>query len=54
MKNLYSVPVEKNSNAAYTQLNNIIQNILSSAQKDQNINNAIDNGKSKFDAAWKQ
>lgn len=28
MKNLYSVPVEKNSNAAYGQLNAIIQNIL--------------------------
>jgi len=54
MKNLYSVPVEKNSNAAYTQLNSIMQNILSAAQKDQNVNNAINTGKSKFDAAWKQ
>ena len=54
MKNLYSVPVEKNSNAAYTQLNSIMQNILSVAQKDQNVNNAINTGKSKFDAAWKQ
>ena len=54
MKNLYSVPVEKNSNAAYTQLNSIMQNILSAAQKKQNINNAINAGKSKFDAAWKQ
>lgn len=31
-----------------------MQNILSAAQKDQNVNNAINTGKSKFDAAWKQ
>lgn len=30
----------------------ILQNILSAAKKEQNINNAIDAGKSKFDAAW--
>ena len=54
MKNLYSVPVEKNSNAAYGELNTIIQNILSAAQKHQDVNNAINAGKSKFDAAWKQ
>lgn len=54
MKNLYSVPVEKDSNAAYGQLNSIMQTILSAAQKKQNVNNAINNGKSKFDAAWKQ
>lgn len=54
MKNLYSVPVEKNSNAAYGQLNAIMQSILSAAQKGQNINNTINTGKSKFDAAWKQ
>ncbi|KRL18362.1 ABC superfamily ATP binding cassette transporter [Lactobacillus amylolyticus DSM 11664] len=54
MKHLYSVPVEKNSNAAYAQLNSIMQTILSAAQKHQNVNNAINEGKQKFDAAWKQ
>lgn len=54
MKHLYSVPVEKNSNAAYGQLNSIMQTILSAAQKHQNVNNAINEGKQKFDAAWKQ
>ena len=54
MKYLYSVPVEKNSNATYSQLNSIIQTILSAAQKKQNVNNAINAGKTKFDAAWKQ
>ena len=53
-KHLYSVPAEKNSNAAYNQLNSIMQNILSAAQKGQNVNSQIDNGKQKFDAAWKQ
>ncbi|MCD5580038.1 ABC transporter substrate-binding protein, partial [Lactobacillus delbrueckii subsp. lactis] len=48
------VPVEKNSNAAYDQLNSIMQTILSAAQKHQNVNNAINEGKQKFDAAWKQ
>lgn len=54
MKNLYSVPVSKNSNAAFQQLNSIMQNILAAAQKGQNVNSQIDNGKQKFDAAWKQ
>lgn len=54
MKHLYSVPVEKNSNAAFAQLNSIMQTILSAAQKHQNVNNAINEGKQKFDAAWKQ
>lgn len=54
MKYLYSVPVAKNSNAAYQQLNPVMQTILSAAQKKQNVNNAIKAGKSKFDAAWKQ
>lgn len=54
MKHLYSLPVEKNSNAAYGQLNSIMQTILSAAQKHQNVNNAINEGKQKFDAAWKQ
>ena len=53
-KHLYSVPAEKNSNAAYNQLNSIMQNILSAAQKGQNVNSQIDNGKQKFDATWKQ
>lgn len=54
MKHLYSIPVEKNSNAAYDQLNSIMQTILSAAQKHQNVNNAINEGKQKFDTAWKQ
>lgn len=54
MKHLYSVPAEKNSNAAYGQLNSIMQNILSAAQKGQNVNNQSEAGKQKFDAAWKQ
>lgn len=54
MNHLYSVPVEKKSNAAYGQLNSIMQTILSAAQKHQNVNNAINEGKQKFDAAWKQ
>ena len=54
MKNLYSVPVAKNSNAAYNQLNSILQNIFAAAQKGQNTNSQINTGKQKFDAAWKQ
>lgn len=51
---LYSVPVIKNSNAVFSQLNPIMQSILSAAQKDRNVNSAIKTGKTKFDAAWKQ
>lgn len=54
MKNLYSVPVAKNSNAAYNQLNSILQNIFAAAPKGQNTNIQINTGKQKFDAAWKQ
>ncbi len=54
MKNLYSVPVAKNSNASYNQLNSILQNIFAAAQKGQNTNSQINTGKQKFDAAWKQ
>ena len=54
MKNLYSVPVVKDAGAAYGQLNPIMQNILAAAQKKQNVNSAINSGKAKFDAAWKQ
>ncbi|WP_297952721.1 extracellular solute-binding protein [uncultured Lactobacillus sp.] len=54
MKYLYSVPVAKNSNAAFQQLNTIQQNIYAAAQKGQNINSQIEAGKQKFDAAWKQ
>lgn len=54
MKYLYSLPVEKNTNATYGQLSSIMQNILSAAQKGQNVNDAINAGKQKFDAAWKQ
>ena len=51
---LYSVPVIKNSNAVFSELNPIMQSILSAAQKDRNVNSAIKTGKTKFDAAWKQ
>ena len=54
MKHLYSVPVAKNSNAAFQQLSSIQQNIYAAAQKGQNINSQIEAGKQKFDAAWKQ
>ncbi|RMC25805.1 MULTISPECIES: extracellular solute-binding protein [unclassified Lactobacillus] len=54
MKNLYSIPVVKDAGAAYGQLNPIMQNILAAAQKNQDVNSAIDSGKSKFAAAWKQ
>ncbi|MBA1394382.1 ABC transporter substrate-binding protein, partial [Lactobacillus sp. XV13L] len=50
----YSVPVIKDSGAAYGQLSPIMQNIFAAAQKHQNVNSAITTGKSKFDAAWKQ
>ena len=45
MKHLYSVPVAKNSNAAFQQLSSIQQNIYASAQKGQNINSQINAGK---------
>lgn len=51
---LYSVPVIKDSSATYSQLTPIMQSILSAAQKNRNVNKAINNGKTKFDAAWKQ
>ncbi|MDF7672713.1 extracellular solute-binding protein [Lactobacillus sp. ESL0701] len=51
---MYSVPVIKDSGATYSQLPAIMQAILSAAQKKQNVNNAINTGKTKFDAAWKQ
>ena len=54
MKILYSVPVVKNSNAAYTQLNSIMQNIFAQAKKGQNWNSQIDAGKTKFESAWNQ
>lgn len=52
--NVYSVPAAKNSNAAYNALNPILQNILIAAQKHHNVNTQINQGKQKFDAAWKQ
>lgn len=51
---LYSVPVIKDSSATFGQLTPIMQSILSAAQKNRNVNKAINSGKSKFDAAWKQ
>lgn len=52
-KNLYSIPVTKNSNAAYQEMNTIMQNILSHA-KDGNINSLIKQGESQFKSAWNQ
>lgn len=52
-KNLYTVPVTKNSNAAYQQMNTIMQNILSHA-KNGNINSLIKQGESQFKNAWNQ
>ncbi|MGO2722566.1 MAG: extracellular solute-binding protein [Lactobacillus sp.] len=54
MTNLYSLPVTKNSNAVYGQLNVFLQNIFTAAQKHQNVNTQIGTAKAKFDAAWKQ
>lgn len=52
-KNLYTVPVTKNSNAAYQQMNTIMQNILSHA-KNGNLNLLIKQGESQFKNAWNQ
>lgn len=54
MKNLYSVPVVKNSNATYSELNTIMQSIFADAKKGNSWNSAIDQGKTKFDNSWKQ
>ena len=54
MKHLYSIPVAKNSNAAYSQLDPIMAKILYAAKNGQNVDNQIKAGKAKFDAAWKQ
>lgn len=52
-KHLYSVPVTKNSNAAYQEMNTIMQDILSHA-KDGNVNSLIKKGESQFKNAWNQ
>lgn len=52
-KHLYSIPVTKNANAAYSDMNSIMQNILSHAKKG-NINSLIKQGESQFKAAWNQ
>ncbi|KRM48955.1 hypothetical protein FC45_GL001120 [Lactobacillus jensenii DSM 20557] len=54
MKRLYSVPVEKNSNAAYVQAGSNLENILIAAGKKQNYNNLIKQGQAKLENAWKQ
>lgn len=54
MKHLYSIPVAKNSNAAYSQLDPIMAKILYAAKNGQNVDNQIKAGKAKFDATWKQ
>lgn len=53
-KYLYFVPVINNATSAYDQVNSNMQAILALAQKKQNWNPAIEQGKQKFDAAWKQ
>ncbi|MBD5430696.1 extracellular solute-binding protein [Lactobacillus sp.] len=54
MKNLYSVPVVTNSNAAYTELNPIMQNILAQAKKGKSWNSQIEAGKTKLQSTWNQ
>ncbi|EEX27172.1 ABC transporter, solute-binding protein [Lactobacillus jensenii SJ-7A-US] len=54
MKRLYSVPVEKNSHAAYVQAGSNLENILIAAGKKQNYNNLIKQGQAKLENAWKQ
>ena len=53
-KNLYFLPVTKNSITAYDQVNVNMQNILAKASKKQSWTNDIKTGKDKLDAAWKQ
>lgn len=53
-KNLYFLPVTKNSITAYDQVNVNMQNILAKASKGQNWTSDIKSGKAKLDASWKQ
>lgn len=52
-KNLYTIPVEKNSNAAYQEMNTIMQNILSHA-KNGKLSSLIEQGESQFKSSWNQ
>lgn len=54
MKHLYSVPVVTNSNAAYTELNPIMQNIFAQAKKGKSWSSQIEAGKTKLQSAWNQ
>ncbi|MES5130112.1 extracellular solute-binding protein [Lactobacillus mulieris] len=54
MQHLYSVPVEKNSNAAYIQAGSNLENILIAAGKKQNYSGLIKQGQTKLENAWKQ
>lgn len=54
MKHLYSVPVVTNSNAAYSELNPIMQNILAQAKKGKSWNSQIEAGKTKLQSTWNQ
>lgn len=53
-KNLYFLPVTKNSISAYDQVNANMQTILAKADKGQSWNSDIKTGKDKLDSAWKQ
>lgn len=53
-KNLYFLPVTKNSITAYDQVNANMQTILAKASKKQSWTSDIKTGKQKLDSAWKQ
>ena len=52
-KNLYSIPVTKNSNAAFQEVNTIMQDILSHA-KDGNMKSLLKKGEAQFKSVWNQ
>ncbi|KRL61654.1 ABC transporter substrate-binding protein [Lactobacillus psittaci] len=54
IKKLYTIPVVKNSDSAFSDLTSIMESILSQAAKGNNIDSAIKAGKAKFDSDWKQ
>lgn len=54
MANLYSVPVVKNSNAAYASVNTELQAVFAQAKKHKDWSENIKKGQHKIDSAWKQ
>ncbi|MCT7825937.1 MAG: extracellular solute-binding protein, partial [Lactobacillus iners] len=54
MANLYSVPVVKNSNAAYAAVNTELQAVFAQAKKHKDWSENIKKGQHKIDSAWKQ